>query len=159
MNQPSQVGNVKYSQQTNFNLRESAMEKRFLVQLVQYSARLWNALILHVGPFHEDRRYLRCAMMYAGLWMAPVKVGEALKGGRLIARVMASAGFRVVPLDPSRERPSFITAIELGSAAAMQAFCTAVQQNSPVGSYILPEPGELHSVSQKKSFAGVLSRV
>jgi cystathionine beta-lyase family protein involved in aluminum resistance len=142
----------------NFNLRESAIEQRFLVQMVQYSARLWNALILHVVSSNLGR-YLRSATMYAGLWMAPVKVGEALKGGRLIARVMASAGFRVVPLDPSRERPSFITAIELGSAAAMQAFCTAVQQNSPVGSYILPEPGELRSVSQEKSFAAVMSRV
>ena len=78
-----------------------------------------------------------------GLWQAPGHVGEALKGGRLLAAVLAAAGFAPVPMDTVQERPSFITAIPLGSRTAMDAFCKAVQQHSPVGSYILPEAGAL----------------
>lgn len=73
--------------------------------------------------------------------MAPAKVGEALKGGRVIAHAAAAAGLAATPRDSALVRPSFITAVRLGSAAAMQAFCGAVQRNSPVGSYIRPEPG------------------
>jgi cystathionine beta-lyase family protein involved in aluminum resistance len=55
-------------------------------------------------------------------------VGEALKGGRLAAEVLAREGHALVP-PPGRCAPwSFITAVELGSAARMAAFCTAVQQ-------------------------------
>jgi hypothetical protein len=93
-----------------------------------------------------------CRMLTQGLWMAPVKVGEALKGGRLIAKTMASAGFQVIPKDPVLERPSFITAVELGSAAAMQAFCSAVQQNAPVGSYTVPVPGALFPCAHHSAY-------
>ncbi len=37
---------------------------------------------------------------------------------------------------------SMITAIEMGSRERMVAFCKGIQQLSPVGSYISPEPGE-----------------
>lgn len=79
----------------------------------------------------------------AGLWMAPGKVGEALKGGRCVAHAMASEGYSVRPHGSALERPSFITAVELCSPAAMQSFCGAVQRSSPVGSYITPLPGTL----------------
>ena len=77
----------------------------------------------------------------AGMMQAPRCVGEALKGGRLVAAVMQRAGFAVTPLDTVVTRPSFITAVQLGSPEAMQAFCSAVQAQSPVGSYIRPVPG------------------
>ena len=88
----------------------------------------------------------------AGLFLAPQMVGEALKGGRLVAAVMEGRGFRVTPgsdaLAPglraaggAAARPSFITAVQLGSAARMVAFCRAVQRSSPVGAYVQPVPG------------------
>jgi cystathionine beta-lyase family protein involved in aluminum resistance len=72
-------------------------------------------------------------------------VGEAMKGGRLLAEVFQGRGYMVHP-PPSSSQPltpvaSFITAIQLGTPKAMQAFCKAVQQKSPVGSYVLPIPG------------------
>ena len=74
----------------------------------------------------------------AGLFLGPQMVGEALKGGRLIARVMEAEGYRVhLPASPS-----FITAVEVGSRERMVAFCKAVQRASPVGSYIEPTPGD-----------------
>lgn len=93
---------------------------------------------------HEDRFSIggrHASTLFQGLWLAPSMVGEALKGGRLIARVMADMGYTVVPRDSAIDRPSFITAVEMGSEAAMVAFCETVQNNSPVGSYIQPTPG------------------
>jgi cystathionine beta-lyase family protein involved in aluminum resistance len=78
---------------------------------------------------------------HAGISVAPNFVGEALKGALLVAEVMRRLGFRVTPEANSLKRPSYITAIELGSEAKMVAFCRALQGCSPVGAYIVPEPG------------------
>ncbi len=79
----------------------------------------------------------------AGLFLGPQMVGEALKGGRLVARVMEGECYRVHPPAGSLACPSFITAVEVGSRERMIAFCKAVQRASPVGSYIEPTPGDL----------------
>ena len=76
-----------------------------------------------------------------GLFLAPQMVGEALKGGRLVASVMAAEGFDVVPPPGPVATHAFITAVQLGSRERMLTFCRAVQRCSPVGSYIQPEPG------------------
>ena len=68
-------------------------------------------------------------------------VGEALKGGRLIAKVMEVEGYRVHLPTSMPASPSFITPVEVGSRDRMVAFCKAVQRASPVGSYIEPTPG------------------
>ncbi|BDA45460.1 Uncharacterized protein YnbB [Coccomyxa sp. Obi] len=81
-------------------------------------------------------------LMAQGLFLAPQMVGEALKGGRLVAEVMEREGYKVAPAAGGVPcPPSFITAVEVGSAARMCAFCRAVQRCSPVGSYIQPVPG------------------
>lgn len=79
--------------------------------------------------------------MGAGLFLAPQMVGEALKGGRLIAEVMSRAGYPCTPMHGLPTTHSFITAVHLGSPAKMTAFCRAVQTCCPVGSYIQPIPG------------------
>lgn len=85
-------------------------------------------------------------------------VGEALKGGRLIARLMEKEGYRVHPPAGMPACHSFITAVEVGSRERMIAFCKAVQQASPVGSYIEPTPGDA-SFSSSVSALIVLARV
>lgn len=91
---------------------------------------------------------LRNSALQPGLFLGPQMVGEALKGGRLLAQVFANRGYQVHPSpDPSETQtpiPSFITAIQLGSPELMQAFCRAVQRNSPVGAYVMPVPGMSH---------------
>lgn len=62
--------------------------------------------------------------------MAPSSVGEALKGGRLLVQLAQDAGIRAIPLDSALTRPSFITALQLGSADAMVEFCQMVQVRS-----------------------------
>ena len=82
-----------------------------------------------------------------GLFLGPQMVGEALKGGRLVASVMAAEGFDVVPSPAPVATHAFITAVQLGTRERMLSFCRAVQRCSPVGSYIQPEPGALPAFS------------
>ena len=82
------------------------------------------------------------APLPAGLFLAPQMVGEALKGGRLVAEVLSREGLAVVPRPGPCAPWSFITAAQLGAPEQMQAFCEAVQACCPVGSYIRPVPGE-----------------
>ena len=66
-----------------------------------------------------------CSALLAGLWLAPQMVGEALKGGRLAAAVLAKEGFNVIPA-PGRSDPwSFITgaAVLLGCHGGCIWFC------------------------------------
>lgn len=89
-----------------------------------------------------------------GLFLAPQMVGEALKGGRLVAHVMADAGFTVIPAPTSPlSSPSFITAVRLGSRERMVAFCRAVQRCCPVGSYVQPVPGVTPGYGDEVIFA------
>ena len=90
-----------------------------------------------------------CPLAAVGLFLAPQMVGEALKGGRLVAEVLSRAGFRCLPAAGMPPTHSFITAVEMGSRERMVAFCRAVQQCCPVGSYVQPEPGE-HSAEAAK---------
>ena len=82
---------------------------------------------------------------------APMAVGEALKGGRLVAAVMEREGFEAFP--PAGARPEPITSVRLGSAAKLQAFCSAVQRVSPVGSYVRPVPGATPGYADEVLFA------
>ena len=94
-------------------------------------------------------------LLFQGLYLAPLSVAEALKGGLLAAAVMAAEGY---PASPSPAEfaaglRSYIAAIELGSAARLAAFCGAVQAKSPVGSYIRPVPGATAGYGDEVIFA------
>lgn len=92
-------------------------------------------------------------LMFQGLFLAPQMVGEALKGGRLVAEVMHREGYRVVPGPGMSHTPSMITAVELGSQEKMVAFCKGVQRCCPVGSYIQPIPGVTAGYGDEVIFA------
>ncbi|KAL3147567.1 hypothetical protein ABBQ38_014620 [Trebouxia sp. C0009 RCD-2024] len=92
-------------------------------------------------------------LMMQGLFLAPQMVGEALKGGRLIAEVMSRAGYPCTPKPGLPTTHSFITAVHLGSPAKMTAFCRAVQACCPVGSYIQPIPGVTPGYGDEVIFA------
>ena len=95
-----------------------------------------------VMPFTTPPHAMTRPLAAAGLFLAPQMVGEALKGGRLVAEVLSRAGFKCLPAAGMPPTHSFITAVEMGSREHMVAFCRAVQQCCPVGSYVRPEPGE-----------------
>ncbi|KAF8413962.1 hypothetical protein HHK36_001959 [Tetracentron sinense] len=77
---------------------------------------------------------------FQGLFLSPQMVGEAIKGGFLVAEVMASKGYKVQPL-PRVPRHDTVQAVQLGSRERLLAFCEAVQRSCPVGSFIKPVAG------------------
>jgi len=92
---------------------------------------------------------------------APHVVGEAMKGGRLVARVMEAEGYgndenedenKIRPPPGSPPPFPFVTCVPLRSAARLVAFCRAVQEGSPVGSFVRPTPGPAAGCSDEVVF-------
>jgi cystathionine gamma-lyase len=92
-------------------------------------------------------------LLFQGLFLSPQMVGEAMKGTFLTGYVFDKLGYSVNPA-PLAPRGDVIQAIKLGSAKKLIAFCKAVQQNSPVGSYLDPVPDEMPGYESKVVMAG-----
>ncbi|NMF65340.1 aluminum resistance family protein [Brasilonema octagenarum UFV-E1] len=92
-------------------------------------------------------------LLYQGLFLAPQMVGEAMKGTHLTGYVFDKLGYPVNPA-PFAKRRDVIQAIKLGSAQKLIAFCRAIQQNSPIGSYLDPIPDEMPGYETKVVMAG-----
>ncbi|MFS8782755.1 methionine gamma-lyase family protein, partial [Synechococcus sp. R6-7] len=78
-------------------------------------------------------------LLFQGLFLAPQMVAEAVKIAHLAAQVFSDLGYPVSPL-PQAPRTDIIQAIQLGSPQKLQAFCQAIQNSSPVDSYLTPVP-------------------
>lgn len=91
--------------------------------------------------------------LFQGLFLAPQMVGEAMKGNHLTAYVFDKLGYPVNPL-PTSPRRDVIQAIELGSPEKLIAFCRAIQQHSPIDSYVDPVPGEMPGYESHLVMAG-----
>lgn len=92
-------------------------------------------------------------ILFQGLFLAPQMVGEAIKGSHLTSYVFNQLGYPVNPL-PFEPRRDVIQAIELGSPDKLIAFCRAIQQYSPIGSYLEPVPAEMHGYESHLVMAG-----
>ncbi|BAZ81060.1 methionine gamma-lyase family protein [Sphaerospermopsis kisseleviana CS-549] len=92
-------------------------------------------------------------LLYQGLFLAPQIVGEAMKGTYLTGYVFDKLGYPVNPA-PLAPRGDVIQAIKLGSAKKLIAFCKAIQQNSPIGSYLDPVPDEMPGYESQVVMAG-----
>ena len=92
-------------------------------------------------------------ILFQGLFLAPQMVGEAIKGTHLTAYIFNQLGYRVNPL-PFEPRRDVIQAIELGSPDKLIAFCRAIQQYSPIGSYLEPVPAEMPGYESHLVMAG-----
>lgn len=79
---------------------------------------------------------------FQGFFEAPHRVSEIIKGTILAARLFQAAGYRVSPL-PNDPRTDIIQKIYLKNPQDLIAFCQAVQRNSPVESYLTPEPAPM----------------
>ncbi|MDE7221016.1 MAG: methionine gamma-lyase family protein [Oscillospiraceae bacterium] len=79
---------------------------------------------------------------YQGFFLAPTVVAGALKGAVFAANLYEGLGFRCVP-NASEPRNDIIQAVELGSEAAMCAFCAGIQAAAPVDSFAAPVPGDM----------------
>ncbi|MEC4983156.1 MAG: methionine gamma-lyase family protein [Oscillatoria sp. PMC 1068.18] len=92
-------------------------------------------------------------LLFQGLFLAPQMVGEALKGNHLTAYVFDKLGYPVNPL-PLVSRRDVIQAIKLGDREKLIAFCRAIQQHSPVGSYLDPVPAPMPGYESQLVMAG-----
>ncbi len=92
-------------------------------------------------------------LLFQGLFLAPQMVGEAMKGNHLTAFVFDQLGYPVNP-PPLAPRRDVIQAVKLGSAQKLIAFCRAIQQHSPIGSYLDPVPAEMPGYESKLVMAG-----
>ncbi len=80
--------------------------------------------------------------LYQGFFLSPTVVASAEKGAIFAANLYEPLGFRCIP-GASETRHDIIQAVELGSEAAMVAFCKGIQAAAPVDSYADPIPGDM----------------
>ena len=92
-------------------------------------------------------------LLFQGLFLAPQMVGEAMKGNHLTATVFDRLGYPVNPL-PQAPRRDVIQAVQLGSPQKLIAFCRAIQQHSPIGSYLDPVPAAMPGYESQLVMAG-----
>ena len=79
---------------------------------------------------------------YQGFFLAPTVTAGALKGAIFAAALYEGLGFPCRPA-ASEERSDIIQSVELGSEAAMLAFCRGIQAAAPVDSFAAPVPGDM----------------
>jgi cystathionine beta-lyase family protein involved in aluminum resistance len=92
-------------------------------------------------------------LLFQGLFLAPQMVGEAMKGTYLTGYIFDRLGYPVNP-PPLAPRGDVIQAIKLGSAKKLIAFCKAIQQHSPIGSYLQPIPDDMPGYESQVVMAG-----
>ena len=85
---------------------------------------------------------------YQGFFLAPTVTAGALKGAIFAANLYEELGFRCIP-NATEQRNDIIQAVELGSEAAMIAFCKGIQAAAPVDSFASPEPGDMPGYDSK----------
>ncbi len=92
---------------------------------------------MHVGPSLGFNRTIA-----QGLFMAPHVVAESLKGAVFAAALFRKAGFETFPgpLDP---RGDIIQSVRFEYPEQLKEFCRIVQANSPVDSFVTPEPWDM----------------
>ncbi len=89
-----------------------------------------------LGSFTGKRRF------FQGLFMAPALAGNALKSAVFAAALFEEMGYPVSPRC-GEARGDIVQTITLGSEERLLRFCQAVQEASPVESYLTLEPGPL----------------
>ncbi len=86
------------------------------------------------GAMHNQTR-----VILQGFFMAPGVTNSALKGSILSAKVFEDMGFVTFPHSEDK-RTDLIQTIKFNNEKEQQAFCTMIQKNSPVESYLTPIP-------------------
>ncbi|QTM99494.1 hypothetical protein ERJ70_09375 [Sediminibacillus dalangtanensis] len=80
--------------------------------------------------------------MFQGLFLAPHVVGEAVKGAVFTSRFLEKKGFQTTPAYQAK-RTDLIQSVNFDTAEQMIAFCQAIQQASPVNSFVTPYPSAM----------------
>jgi cystathionine beta-lyase family protein involved in aluminum resistance len=86
--------------------------------------------------------------MFLGLFLAPDVVSNAIKTSAFACELLNRLGFECFP-KKGEVRGDIITAIKLGNAEKLIAFCQGIQKGSPVDSYVSPEPWDMPGYTDK----------
>lgn len=86
--------------------------------------------------------------MLLGLFFAPDVVGNAIKTSAFASELFTLLGYECSPRkdDP---RGDIITAVKLGNADRLCAFCRGIQKGAPVDSFVTPEPWDMPGYADK----------
>jgi cystathionine beta-lyase family protein involved in aluminum resistance len=79
---------------------------------------------------------------YQGLFFAPTVVASALKGCALMSGLFSGLGYKTMP-KPYEIPRDIITSIEFADKERLLDFMKIIQKNSPIDSYVTPEPWEM----------------
>ncbi|HBL37112.1 MAG TPA: hypothetical protein DDZ55_09910 [Firmicutes bacterium] len=104
----------------------------------QVASRLYApGLAGEVGPSLMNLR-----LFFQGFFDAPHRVYEMLMAAALFAQVFTEIGFTVAPI-ANEPRTDVIQRIDLLTSERLLTVCRSLQQNSPVDSYLTPEPAAM----------------
>lgn len=80
--------------------------------------------------------------IFQGLFLAPLIVGQALRGSVFAAAMFEKAGLKTDPLwnDP---RTDLIQAVHFGDESALIDFVRSIQAASAIDAHVVPEPSEM----------------
>ena len=83
-----------------------------------------------------------------GLYMAPSVVASSLKTAILTSYVMENMGYNVEP-KYNEERADIVQNIIFNDEEKLIKYVQSIQESSPVGSYVVPEPWDMPGYSDK----------
>jgi len=86
--------------------------------------------------------------MFQGFFLAPHVVGEALKGAVFTSRFLELLDFDTAPHFKDT-RTDLIQSVSFHTEEQMIAFCEAIQQHSPVNSFVKPYPSAMPGYNDK----------
>lgn len=105
--------------------------------------------LTNVGAGKEEGASLEnLRRMYQGFFMAPEVTGAAIKGAIFESAILEKCNLQVDPKwnDP---RTDLIQTINFGEPDSMIRFAKQVQTNSPIDSYVDPEPSQMAGYEDK----------
>ncbi|MBF7112693.1 aminotransferase class V-fold PLP-dependent enzyme [Pediococcus pentosaceus] len=105
--------------------------------------------LTNVGAGKEEGATLEnLRRMYQGFFMAPEVTGSAIKGAIFESAILEKCNLQVDPKwnDP---RTDLIQTINFGEPDSMIRFAKQVQKNSPINSYVDPEPSQMAGYEDK----------
>ena len=92
-------------------------------------------------------------LIMQGIFMAPSIVADAVKGVVLMSKVFEEMGFDTHPKS-NEERTDIIQTVAFGDKEKLINFCKAIQENSPIDSYVTPIPDDVPGYEDKLIMAG-----
>ena len=87
-------------------------------------------------------------LIMQGVFMAPSIVSDAVKGVILMSKVFEDMGFDTHPKS-DEERTDIIQTVAFHDKEKLIDFCKAIQENSPIDSYVTPIPDDVPGYDDK----------